>query len=231
MALRQECVMGPVVACRGWAFLPIDHLGMNEKTSQGAKRSLPIDCLSSHGDNTLEERRDFFGGLVVRIWHFHCCGLGLVPGQETEIPKAVWHGQKTEKDHFIKPSGFTDKKPKATEDLPPIMKKVSVRTQGSQVKLQCLSTYFLYYTLGGRNEYKFCLFPNRSHFLHVDFNDVSMPGADIMKATCLLKRELKKEVSKSLEGNFQCLPYAHPCVSQLPRPLAPQLFWLICRPI
>lgn len=119
---------------------------------------------------------------------------------------------KTEKDHFIKPSSFTDKEPKATEDLPPIMKKVSVRTQGSQVKFQCLSTGFPYYTLGGRNECKFCLFPNRNHFRHVDCNDVSMPGADIMKATCLLKRELKKEASKSLEGGFQCLPYAHPCV-------------------
>ena len=69
------------------------------------------------------------------------------------------------------------------------------------------------------------------HFLHVNFNDVSMPGADIMKGTCLLKRELKKEASRSLEGNFQCLPYAHPCVCQLPWPLAPRLFWRICRPI
>ena len=50
---------------------------------------------------------------------------------------------------------------------------------------------FFYYTLGGRNENKFCSFPNRNHFLHVDFNDVSLPGADTMKATCLLKRELK----------------------------------------
>ena len=93
-----------------------------------------------------------------------------------------------------------------------------VRTQGSQVKFQCLSTGFPYYTLGGRNECKFCLFPNRNHFRHVDCNDVSMPGADIMKASCLLKRELKKEASKSLEGGFQCLPYAHPWVSPLTPP-------------
>ena len=45
-----------------------------------------------------------------------------------------------------------------------------------------------------------------------------MPGADIMKASCLLKRELKKEASKSLEGGFQCLPYAHPWVSPLTPP-------------
>lgn len=92
--------------------------------------------LSSHGDNTLEGRRDFLGGLVVRIWHFHCCGLSLVPGQETDQNCVAWpKKKKQQKDHFIKPSSFTVKKPKATEDLPPIMKKVSVRTQGSQVKL------------------------------------------------------------------------------------------------
>ena len=109
----------------------MDHPGLNVKTNQGATRSLPIDSLSSRGDDTLEERRDLLGGLVVRIWQFHCCGLGSVPGWETEIPKAVWHGQKKkkkthkpEKDHFIKPSSFIDKEPKAMEDLPPIMKKV-----------------------------------------------------------------------------------------------------------
>lgn len=35
------------------------------------------------------------------------------------------------------------KKPKATEDLPPIMKKVFVRTQGSQVKLYVFLLIFL----------------------------------------------------------------------------------------
>ena len=29
---------------------------------------------------------EFFGDLVVRIWSFHCCGPGSIPGQETEIP-------------------------------------------------------------------------------------------------------------------------------------------------
>ena len=29
------------------------------------------------------------GGLVVRIQHFHCRGLGSIPGGGTEIPKAV----------------------------------------------------------------------------------------------------------------------------------------------
>ena len=26
---------------------------------------------------------------MVRIWHFHCCGLGSIPGQGTEIPQAI----------------------------------------------------------------------------------------------------------------------------------------------
>ena len=42
------------------------------------------------------------GGLGVRILGFHCRGLGLVPGQGTEILQAtrrsmVWHGQKKKK--------------------------------------------------------------------------------------------------------------------------------------
>ena len=31
---------------------------------------------------------DFPGGLVVRIWHFHCRGLGSIPGWGT-IPHAA----------------------------------------------------------------------------------------------------------------------------------------------
>ena len=34
--------------------------------------------------------REFPGGLLVRIWCFHCCGLGSIPGWGTEIPQAVW---------------------------------------------------------------------------------------------------------------------------------------------
>ena len=26
-------------------------------------------------------------------WHFHCRGLGLIPGQGTKIQQATWHGQ------------------------------------------------------------------------------------------------------------------------------------------
>ena len=34
---------------------------------------------------------------MIRIWCFHCCGLASVPGQETEILQATWHGQKKER--------------------------------------------------------------------------------------------------------------------------------------
>ena len=37
----------------------------------------------------LKEPWESLGGLVVRIWHFHCCGLGSIPGQGTEIPQAI----------------------------------------------------------------------------------------------------------------------------------------------
>ena len=38
--------------------------------------------------------REFPGGLVVRILGFHCCSLGSVPGERTEILQAMWHSQK-----------------------------------------------------------------------------------------------------------------------------------------
>ena len=30
---------------------------------------------------------------MVRIQHWHCCGLDSVPGGGTEILQAAWHGQ------------------------------------------------------------------------------------------------------------------------------------------
>lgn len=30
--------------------------------------------------------REFHGGLLVRIWHSHCCGSDLIPGLGIEIP-------------------------------------------------------------------------------------------------------------------------------------------------
>ena len=38
--------------------------------------------------------REFPGCPVVRTWCFHCRGPGSIPGWETEILQAVWHGQK-----------------------------------------------------------------------------------------------------------------------------------------
>ena len=36
----------------------------------------------------------FLGGPVVRVWHFHCRGLGSIPCRGTKIPQAAWCGQK-----------------------------------------------------------------------------------------------------------------------------------------
>ena len=40
---------------------------------------------------------EFPGSLVVRIQGFHCCGLGSIPGQGTEILQAAQHGEKKRK--------------------------------------------------------------------------------------------------------------------------------------
>ena len=37
--------------------------------------------------------REFHGSPVVRIQHFDCRDPGLIPGQGTKIPQAMWHGQ------------------------------------------------------------------------------------------------------------------------------------------
>ena len=45
--------------------------------------------------------REFPSGLVVRIWRFHCHGLGSISGRGTEILKATRRGvekKKTMKD-------------------------------------------------------------------------------------------------------------------------------------
>ena len=34
---------------------------------------------------------------MVRTWHFHCWGLGLIPGWGTKILQATWCGQKERK--------------------------------------------------------------------------------------------------------------------------------------
>ena len=42
----------------------------------------------------LEGQGEFPGGPVVKTQHFHCRGMGSVPGWGTKIPYAESHGQK-----------------------------------------------------------------------------------------------------------------------------------------
>ena len=42
-------------------------------------------------------KKEFPGGLVVRMQHFHCRGLGSIPGWGTEIPQATQHSQNKNK--------------------------------------------------------------------------------------------------------------------------------------
>ena len=44
--------------------------------------------------------REFPGSPVVKTWHFHCQGLGLIPGQGTKILQAEWQDQKKKKRNF-----------------------------------------------------------------------------------------------------------------------------------
>ena len=45
--------------------------------------------------------QEFPGGPVVRTQHFHCPGLGSIPGWGTKIPQAAWQSQKKKKKQSI----------------------------------------------------------------------------------------------------------------------------------
>ena len=49
----------------------------------------------NHAKN--EVSREFFGSPVVRTWHFHFWGPGLIPGRGTKIPQDVRHSRKKKK--------------------------------------------------------------------------------------------------------------------------------------
>ena len=62
----------------------------NEERSYGASHS--VGKTERKG-----QAREFSGGLVVRIWRFHCRGPGSVPGRGIEIPQAIRCGQNFKK--------------------------------------------------------------------------------------------------------------------------------------
>ena len=53
--------------------------------------------VSKGGIRKGKKEKYFPGRLVVRIWGFHCGGLGLIPGWGTKISQAWWQGQKKQK--------------------------------------------------------------------------------------------------------------------------------------
>ena len=55
-----------------------------------------------------KNKREFPGGLVVRIWHCPWHGPTSVPVQGTEILQAVWHGQNKKREIILSDiiSGF-----------------------------------------------------------------------------------------------------------------------------
>ena len=46
---------------------------------------IPQDFLQTIILPTNKDTREFFGGLVVRTWHIHCCGSGSIPSLGTEL--------------------------------------------------------------------------------------------------------------------------------------------------
>ena len=49
----------------------------------------------------MDEFGEFPSDPVVRTRHFHCCGLGSIPGPGTKILQAARHGQKLKKKNLI----------------------------------------------------------------------------------------------------------------------------------
>ena len=50
----------------------------------------------------INHHREFPGGLVVKMWHFHHCGLSSIPGLGTELSSShcmLWQKKKKNKRH------------------------------------------------------------------------------------------------------------------------------------
>ena len=65
---------------------------------EGERSVLKPGCSDRYTTLTiLKITGEFLGSPVVRTWHFHCQGLGSIPGQGTKIPQAMSQCQKKKK--------------------------------------------------------------------------------------------------------------------------------------
>ena len=73
-------------------------------------------------------QKEFPGGLAVRIWHCHCCGMGSIPGPKTSIC------------HMAKTNKQTNKNPKPPTRTKKVSQKcgcVLASSLGSQAHVEC----------------------------------------------------------------------------------------------
>ena len=65
--------------------------------SEVSQRQISYDITYMWNLKKKKRYREFPGGLVVKTQHFHCHGLGSIPGWGPEIFQALWHGKKKKK--------------------------------------------------------------------------------------------------------------------------------------
>ena len=70
---------------------PMDRGAWQAIVLRAAKSWTLLNAITRNQNSDLKsvEFKQFPSGLVVRIWHFHCHGLGSVPGQGTKILAAA----------------------------------------------------------------------------------------------------------------------------------------------
>ena len=70
---------------------PMDRGAWQAIVLRAAKSWTLLNAITRNQNSDLKsvEFKEFPSGLVARIWHFHCRGLGSVPGQGTKILAAA----------------------------------------------------------------------------------------------------------------------------------------------
>ena len=75
-----------------YSFLKVITPKLIRKIEIWGQSTKPLNQYSSK----MYQGQELPGSPFVRTLHFHCWGLGSIPGWETKIPQATWCGQKRE---------------------------------------------------------------------------------------------------------------------------------------
>ena len=91
--------------------------------TSSAPNSIKLRIFSTHQKIN---QREFPSGLVVRILGFHCHDQGSIPRWETEIPLAMWCGQRKKKEVTQEKSQSIEADPEMTQIIELVYKVIKI---------------------------------------------------------------------------------------------------------